>query len=913
MTDRPDWRTEIHRRLEPLKLPPTREAEIVEEVAQHLEDRYQELRALGRDDETAEADAWRELDEADVLGREIARLERPAPLQLPPPGAPAGGQWLGALWQDLRYALRTLRKSPAFTLTVVAALALSIGPTTAIVSIGNWLMWRPHPGVTSPDRLAVVWFGSWNDEEGSMRIASFTPDEFSAVSARATTASGVAGVQENAASLSFPDGVPLLAPVGVVTANFFDVLGVPLRAGRSFLPEEDRMPGVPVAIIGEGLARSAFGDPESALDKTILLNSRPFTVVGIAPSAFRGTTPTQTVDVWIPGAANSYMRYGVTTQPGSFYSFVMRVAPERSFSDLENELNVLVGGIAHQLPARTRRFATVKARVFPGLGVNPLRRERTRRTVTIMLAIGATLLLLGCANVANLLVFRATRREQEIAVRKALGASRARLVQVQLMEGVLLAAAGAALGVALALGLKQVMQQLLFPQPPGTSVQVPIDVRVLAVTLGAALVTGILAAAAPAWLAVRDRLVSLGTGGTRSSTRAPTLRGALASAQLALSLTLLVGALLLVTTLRNLRAIDLGFEPANLTAMWVTPGTHGFDQARTLQYFREVLASLSAHGEFEGVALASSPFESSFGGRAVSAPGAASSTRLEADSNRVTHDYFAVMRVPMLRGRAFTAEESLQPGGDPPVIVNATLAMRLYGTIDVVGRGLRIPISPSRPGPNLTIVGVAGDVRSDGLTSVAPPFFYQPIANAYSQVDSAFILVRSPLPAARVGEIANTIASRTNSNIPVTSVRSLETDVDRGLSQERLFAWMLSLLGGLGFVLASLGLYGLVAQTTLERRREFGIRMAIGAGRRDIIRLVARYAVLVSVGGVAAGLALAFVATRLVESMLFGVSRLSPGVYAGATLTLVVMVALACVGPALRALRVQPVEVLRAE
>ncbi|MEX2270125.1 MAG: ABC transporter permease [Vicinamibacterales bacterium] len=905
-----EWRDEIRRRLEPLKLPPTREAEIVEEVAQHLDDRYRELRASGRSDEDAAAIAWRELDETDVLGREVARVEARAPLNLPPPGAPPRGRWLGAFWQDVRYALRTLGRSPGFSLTVLLAVALSIGPTTAILSIGNWLLWRPHPGVTDSGRLAEVWVGRWNEAGTSVRVSGLSYGEIEEISTRSTTTVGIAGGQEMSASLSVHGVMPRMAATANVTANFFDVLGVRMRAGRAFLPEEDRLSGPPVAIISERLSESAFGAPEAALAKTISLNSRPFSVAGVVASAFGGTSPMGAVDVWIPGAAYGYMNHWPTPLSPSFHTFVIRMAPGTAPSTVESELTGLIRALRAEASDRS---TDVSARVFPGLGVHPLQRARTRATVRTMLIVGAVLLLIGCANVANLLVLRTTRRAHEIGVRKALGATRLRVVQVQVMEACLLAIGGASVGLGLAVFLKELMQHLLFPQPPGIAFAVPLDGRVMAATTAAAILAGVVSAAAPAWLAARGGVLSpTGRTGARTSTRAPSLRGALAALQLALSLMLLVGALLLVSTLRNLRAVDLGFDPTDITVLPVDLAGHGYTPERALQYFRTVLPALQAHGEFDSVTLAQrAPFGP---GSIVRVQPPDGNDLLEVRTNGITEAYFDLLATPLLRGRSFTSDESFAPpGADPPVVVNETLAMRLYATHDVVGRTVRFARTRANPVRDLLIIGVVQDAHWNDITGTPEPFLYQPLGRNDFGATRGQFMVKSALPASRVADIAGEIAARVDSSVPFVFARPLTSGIDRGLAEERLFAWVLSLLAALGFLLASFGLYGLVGQTVAERAREFGIRVALGATRRDIARLVARYALAVTAGGVMAGLGLAWIGTRAVDRLLFGVTRLDPAIYVAAVITLVAVVALACVAPVRRATRVQPVEVLRAE
>jgi putative ABC transport system permease protein len=611
----PDWQSDIRRRLTPLALRPTREIEIVEEIGQHLEDRYTRSRALGASEEEAIARAWCELDAADGLGRAIAQVESPVRLNLPPPGAAHGG-WLGSIWQDARYSARTLRRAPVFAVAVLLAIACSIGPVTAIVSIGNWLLWRPHPGVADSRALAVVWFGEWRDNGVSPSSVSY--ENLADMRTRAQTLSGIAGVMESGSSLAVPGSVPTQTTTAMVTANFFEVLGVRLSAGRTFTADEDLGPfGSPVAVISHRLAQSAFGSPGAALGKSIALNSQPFTVVGVADASFGGISSAGGVDAWLTGATWRYLLHAKQPSPptrdgGVFYEFVVRKAPGRTFVEVESELKVLARQLSDTHPVENKKFQSVTPRIFPGLGLPPLTRARTVTMVNTLLVLGGVLLLLGCANVANLLVFRAARREHEVAVRKAVGASRWRLLQLQLTESWLLSFVGAALGLTLAVYLKQVIEQLFFPKPPGMSFSVPIDARVLGLTIAVALTTGTLAALGPGWLLTRTRgLAALGRA-TVTWSRAPKLRGGLAALQLALSVALLIGALLLVSTLRNLRAVDLGLDPSSVTVVGVSLDEHGYDAARAMAYHREVLSSLRATKEFEIVTLSVlAPFGSS--------------------------------------------------------------------------------------------------------------------------------------------------------------------------------------------------------------------------------------------------------------------------------------------------------------
>jgi putative ABC transport system permease protein len=341
---------------------------------------------------------------------------------------------------------------------------------------------------------------------------------------------------------------------------------------------------------------------------------------------------------------------------------------------------------------------------------------------------------------------------------------------------------------------------------------------------------------------------------------------------------------------------------------------HGYDSRRALAYHREVLPALHATGEFQTVSLSTrAPLFGSRSGTGVIPPGGDRDAPLNVAANGVSDSYFRLLSIPIVRGRGFTFDEALATGGSGPVIVNERLARQLFRTADVVGRTVRLARTGPTPERELTIVGVARDSRWRSIAGEPDPFMDLPFAQFRSAGTSGVYMIKSTLPVHRVGEIANSIAARSASAIPLSAPRPLTTGIDRELSEQRVFAWMLSLLAVLGFALAALGLYGLIAQSTIERRREFGIRLALGAAGSDIVRLVARYAVAVSSLGVVVGLCLSYFGTRVIRSMLFGVSPLDPRAYFAAIATLLLVVALACIGPAVRALRVQAMEVLRTE
>jgi predicted permease len=918
-----DWRGQLASRLAPLGLRPEREAEIVDELAQHLDEQVRELVAGGAERPAAIAQALADLDAPGVLAHRLARIEAASPFALPPPGAPSRGRWLSARWLDIRQSIRGLRRTPGFTAAVLITMALTIGPTTAMLSIGNWLLWRPVPAVANPDRLGIVYFGSWREDGRGVSPYSISPLNIADILAASTTLQALAGTQELSDSVTIEGRLPENMEVAHADANLFETLGVRPAAGRFFTPEEDRLPyGAFVAVLGDGLARRAFGSPQAAVGQPILLNGLRLEVVGVAPPRFRGITPLSDVQVWYPGAAYRRVHHFssispvVTRRDGTFYEFVARLRSGATFEAAQAELDVLAAALLERHPDENSLFKTVRARAFPGLGPRALSRDRYHTMVQRLLVIGAVLVVLGCANVANLLIFRGVRRAREHAVRLALGAGRARLLQLQLTESCLLALGGAALGAALAGPIARLILTLMLPGLNAADVEptVPIDQRVLLATLGVAVACGLAAGLLPAWItASRALATGLSQAGTRGTPRGRRVRAAFASLQLALSLALLVGALLMVSTVRGLQGVALGFVPDGVSVHYVDLGGQGYTPPRALQYVRDLDAALAASGRVSAVSYSYSyPLASGFFNQAR-IPGGGSDDAVEVNVNGVTEDHFTVLGIPVLRGRAFAADEALASGdasGDG-VVISHSLAARLFGETEPLGRPL--VIGGGRNARTVVVTGVAGDVREDLVTGEAELSVYEPLARTVFFALRPTILVRSALPLAEIVEIVRAAGSRVDPAMPIYGHRPLQTVVDRELSSQRVYASVLTLLGGLGFLLAAVGLYGLLAQSVAERTREFGIRMAIGASRRQVFALVLRNAALIGAVGGTAGLGLALLGARLIESQLWGVTAREPAVFAAATVALLLVVVAAAAWPARAATRVQPVEALRVD
>jgi len=921
-----EWRGALVDRLAPLGLRPEREAEIVEELSQHLDDYVRALVAGGAAPADARATALADLDAPGELARRLAGIEARPPLNLPPPGTPSRGRWFQALWQDIRFSIRSLRRSPMFAAAVIVTLALTIGPTTAILSIGNWLLWRPAPLVTQPDRLAVVWFGDWR-EDGAVSPRRISELNLNDLRHASRTQAGIAGWQESSVSFAANGSPPRHVGSAHAAVNYFELLGVRPAFGRSFAVDDDVPPfGSPVVVLGDRLARGVFGSAEAAVGRPIVVNGRSMSVIGVMPPGFVGARPFSHVDVWFPSATYYHVRHFTEAtmrsrmgraSSGIFYTFVVRLAPGATFEALQAELDVLVPALAASHPDENGAFKTTRARVYPGLGPDELQREEFAGLLRNLLIVGGVLLLLGCANVANLLISRGVRRQHERAVRVALGASRGRLVQLLLTESCVLAVAGAAIGVGLAVWFKELLRMLLLPGAAGAGVDivVPMDVRILVVTLGVSIACGLIAGLVPAFVDSPRRVGSrLGSGNLRTSRGGSRVRVAFAVIQLALSLALVTNAMLLVATLRNLAATDVGFDPRGVSVHFLDLGSHGYVLDRAMAYDRDLLERVSADQMFQAVSLSSGVPGFRLGTR-VRDPHGDEKATIGVSSDFVTEGYFKTTGIPILRGRTFTRVEAMTspPNGSSPVVVGESLARRLFGNTDPLGQFVKVPANGRDPAHDLVVIGVSRDVRA-ALAEKAELLMYAPFSyGGGGAVSRPVLMVRSDRPTPEVGDRVQAHATAIDASLPPSAPQLLTTVTERGLTSRRVFASALTLLGALGFFLAAVGLYGLLAQSVSERAREFGIRIAVGSGHGRIFALVIRQAAWIGAIGTTAGLALAYWGTRMIEAQLYGVTRLDPAVYLLAAASLTAVVLAAGLWPARTATRIQPVDALRVD
>jgi predicted permease len=681
-----------------------------------------------------------------------------------------------------------------------------------------------------------------------------------------------------------------------------------MHAGRRLHPDDDRSPfEPPVAVLSYSLARTLFPGRDP-VGESIRANGHLVKVVGVAPRGFAGNRLLRAAALWLPGMATPRIshappeRWVYAPDRGPFYMHVVRLADGATLERADLELTTAALALADG-DSQAQKFRAVRANLRPGFADVP---STFGPIVGILLGVGAVLVLLGLANLANLFTFRGVRRAHEGAIRRALGASAFRIAQLHLMHTGVVALSGCLLGVAVAALVTSQLDGVVLP--PETAV--PIDWRVGTIVLALSFVVALVLGGAPARMASRLELSRIlartGRGSTASGRR---VRTGLAVVQVVLSLTLFVGALLFTTTLRNLRAVDLGFQPDGVSVFQFGFRLHGYTSARKGQFYDDLLASLRAN---PGVAAAAVTADVPLvgGGTGWRIAPAGKDARTEGHPiqyTSVTDGYFETIGTPFVAGGPLRAGAG--QGGEE-IVISESLAEHLFGTRNAVGRMASFPSSASQPAFDVRIAGVARDVRFDALAAEPEDLVYRPFNPAGL---NDMLLVRTSNGSGVVASIVRRSAAAIDPALPITFHMTMDGVVDRHLGSERFFAWTSSLLAFLGFVLAAVGIYGLLAQAALERTREFGIRLALGAERRAIRWLILRSALIIVAIGAPLGVALAAITSRLVTSQLFGITPADPPIYAIAASALGLVVIASGAVPAWAASRANPADVMRME
>jgi predicted permease len=821
---------------------------------------------------------------------------------------------------DIRYALRRMTQSPVFAAVVVLTLALGIGANAAIFSLLDQVLLQSLP-VANPDQLVVL---SAYDAKEPVLDSSFSYPMYQDLRDRNAVFSGVIARGGTQMNVSYGDQTERVRGE-LVSGNFYEVLGVRPWTGRLFTQEDDRTPGAhPVAVLSYRFWESRFNKDPNLIGKTILINEHPVTVLGVTPPGFYGVDLTNNPDVRVPlmmtPVFNPLPPTRLQSRRHQWLSVMARrkadVSPEQAQASLSVTYQQIRTSEAEQLSAsgtkfNRERFMAQRIAAIPG--DQGLRHLQLELRTSLWLLFGATcaVLLILCANLANLMMARATVRAQEIAVRLALGAGRLRLLRQWLTEGVVLSALGGVVGVFIALWIKAGLIAFI-PPDYRQNLHASFDWRLYGFILGVSILLGIAFSLAPAVQAARQVFAPGLRFESRSFTGASkllSLRSGLILVQVALSLPLLVSAALLLRTLQNLRALDTGFGKENVLLASVNPSLNGYSKERTAAFYDELMARTRALPGVRFASLASdSPISGGWDQNGIVVEGYTprEGERMSGDVTYVSSDYFKSLEIPFLLGRDFDERDRL--GAPRVVIVNEKMAKHYFGnTANAIGK--RIGLEDV---PDMTIVGVVKDAQYINLRESLRRHFYVPTTQDATLMNLTLHVKTASDPNV-VAEQLRAQLKALDSHLPLYNIKTLSTEIDESLIQERLVTWLSTAFGLLATLLTALGLYGVLTFSVARRTREIGIRVALGAQRGDVFRLIMIRGVILVGVGVAIGLGASFAFSRLLSSLLFGVTANNVATLVGVSVGLIAVALLACYIPARRATRVDPLVALRYE
>jgi len=806
-----------------------------------------------------------------------------------------GGGFMEALWQDMRYSGRILFKNPAFTLIAVLTLALGIGANTAIFSIVNAVLLRPF-AYQSPEQLVTL--GEF-DPRGGVSYPNFVDWRAQSTSFESTSA-----VRSNESYNFTGAGEPERLQARLVSAGFFSLLGVQPLLGRDFVAEDDRPGATPTVVISHALWNRRFGSDPGITGKQITLNNQSYTVVGVAPPNFQYGLD---ADLSIPIGLSAERFKARGSDPG--ITVVARLKPNVSQQQAQTETHMVYARMAQQYPdTNTGRDAYL-------LSLHETFVGDVRRPLLILLGAVGLVLLIACANVANLLLVRASTRRREMSVRVALGANRSRIIRQLLTESLMLAIIGAVLGILLAhWGTSFIANQL--PAGIPRIAEAGVDLRVLGFTLLVTLLTGLLFGLAPALQASRLNLTeALKEGDRGSSGGRQHLRSLLVVSEVALTLTLLVGAGLLIQSFRRVLQVDPGFKPQNLLTMQVSVNNpDGYQVAAFFDHLQEnvrKLPGVKSVAVSNGLPLVGANHPAFFiEGRPLPEKG----RETGAIRYTVSPDYFQTMGIELLKGRVFSAHDT--PATPLVMIIDEALAKH-FGNEDPIGRR----ISQSSSGtPSYEVVGVVRHVEQDNLDGqeTQTPQFYLSFNQIPAERLPGFtrrinLLTRTDVEPTSLTAAVRGQISALNKDQPVFNVRTMEEIVGQSIAPRRFSMMLLAVFAIVALVLASIGIYGMMSYAVAQRTREIGLRMTLGAQTGNVLRLVIGHGMKLALAGVALGLIASFALTRTMKNLLFGVSATDPFTFVGIALLLALVALLACWVPARRATKVDPMVALRYE
>jgi predicted permease len=898
----PDFKSEIRARLAELGLSPVREAEIVEELSQHLEEDYERALSSGVSEDEAREQVVKQLRAPDLLGRELKHAERCGSQQPVTPGTRKKANIFADLLQDVRYALRMLAKNPAFTAIAIVALALGIGANSAIFSVVDAVLLRSLP-FKHPEQLVMVW-----ENAAHLGFPRNTPSPANFLDWRkqAQSFTGMAATIERSFNLTGV-GEPQRLDGRRVSANLFDLLGVSAPLGRTFVPDDDRA-GTHVVLLSYSLWQRRFGSDPGVIGRALTLNGESYTVIGVMPQFVQlPGFENRNDQLWVPIA---FPPDEAAQRGNHFLEVIARLKPGVTLKQAQVEMETIAARLAQQYPAYNTRTGAV---------VVPLHEQVVgdiKPALLVLLGAVAFVLLIACANVANLLLARAAVRQKEIALRLALGASRSRLARQFLTESVLLALFGAGFGLLLALaGIR--MLRTFVPATISQVETISINGSVLIFTAVVAVLTGIAFGLAPAihgsHINLNDTLKEGGrdsTGGSKGN-RA---RGLLVIVEVAVSFVLLIGAGLLINSFFHLRNLDTGFRADHLLTMKVDLSEVKYpDRDRRTVFFDEVIRRVRALPGVQSAAVAGNlPLTYNGDSMAISVEGIPDpppDQRADVVFRVIGPDYFGTMGIPIISGRDFTDQDKAD--SKDAVVISEKAAQNFWPGQNPIGKRLK-PGSSTSNTPWREVIGIVKDVRQNDL--IAAPkmqmyFTYRQLKN----VPANALVVRTGIePMSLAASVRNEIWS-VDKDQTVADIDTMDHIVAEAVARQRFSMFLLGLFAGLALLLAAVGIYGVMSCSVAQRTREIGIRIALGARRTDVLQLTVKQGLKFVGAGMLLGLLAAFLLTRVLASLLFGINATDPMTFVGISLVLFAVAILATYVPALRATRVDAIIALRAQ
>lgn len=895
----PEWKEEVKKRLSRLNLEPAHEAEIVEELAQHLEDVYQRTLRGGATEAEATNAALQELATDDLLQQEMRTSQTPFK-EAAVAGGPTKSNLIADLLHDLRYAARLQRKNPGFTIVAVIALALGIGANTAIFSVVNTVLLRPLP-YRDPERLVMVW-----EDASKYGYPRDTPAAANFIDWRDQNQvfEGMAAIADSSFNLT-GTGDPERLEGRRVSANLFQLLGVEPQVGRVFTAAEDQPGAQRVVLLSYALWQRRFGGDPNIVGQALTLNGESYVVVGVMPARFQ--FPTSDDQAWVPIA---FTQQEAENRGRHYLQVLARLKPGVSLTQAQSQMSTIAARLQQQYPQSNAELGAV---------VQPLQEHLVgdiKPALLILLGAVGLVLLIACANVANLLLARAAVRQKEIAVRVALGAGRRRLIRQFLTESVLLSTLGGLVGLAIAYGGLLLLKAFI-PENISQAREISIDLKVLGFTFLVSVATGLIFGLAPAIQAARfNQIETLKEGGrdAASGGSGKRLRGLLVTAEVAISLVLLIGAGLLINSFLRLRSVDPGFRAENLLTMKIVlPQPKYADFERRSAFYSDLIQRVqSVPGVRSAAVTTNLPLYrqgNSIGVGIEGQPPPPPGQERIVVTRIVSPGYFDTMGIQLLRGRHLTEQDTATTPN--AVLISETMARRYWPGEDAIGRRISTGTVTSAD-DWIQIVGVVKDVRQFQLNAEPRPQMYLSYRQA-GFFEPRDLVVKTDVDPSRLAATVRKAVWEIDRDQPVSNIQTMDEIMADSIARQRFSMLLLAIFAAVALVLAAVGIYGVMSYSVAQRTREIGIRMALGAQTGAVLKLAVVYGMKLVIAGILIGLVAAFALTRVMSTLLFGVTPTDPTTFTLISLILVAVAALASYVPARRATRVNPIIALRYE